>query len=222
MTARSQFSAPVDVPTGTMATGPCCFNRDAKAAAGGSPLNAGRRSLDARIPAHEAGHCAAGKVLGQWMDGCTINFVNDGGRGHHSMTWSDADTDAERSVGDLCAALMQLMSGIGDDRSDIANELLHAHHQVIALLAGQIAEELLIGEVLPGSSYDPVDARSIAALIVRTPAALDAYLSHCEEEARGLLVEHQGVVRAIACALIQKCTIFGDEIDATIRESLTT
>jgi hypothetical protein len=62
----------------------------------------------------------------------------------------------------VCNALAPLLPPLFDDRSDIANELLQAHHTVVALLAGQIAEEILIGEVLPGISHDLDEARSIA------------------------------------------------------------
>jgi hypothetical protein len=59
-----------------------------------------------------------------------------------------------------------MMPPLFDVRSDIANELLQAHHAVVSLFAGPISEELFTGERLP--------AADISALICRSASALTA------------------------------------------------
>jgi hypothetical protein len=100
--------------------------------------------------------------------GSAINYAN----GRHGCTWATNDTDdrPSQSVADICSALLPLLPAF-DDRADIAAELLRAHHQVIALLAGPIAEVVFTGARLPGSEHDDTEARAIAALICRSPAS---------------------------------------------------
>jgi hypothetical protein len=189
------------------------LNREVKTAAVGFNSFSSRRSpsFDYQIAIHEAGHVVAGRMLGLPVAGCTIEFID----GHFGLTWSDPKlcvnvqfADAE-TVESICAALMPL---IADDRSDIAVELLQAHHQVISLLAGIEAERLLIGELLPNTEHDLREATCIAALIVRSPASIAAYLEFCRIETIALLTDHADTVLAIAGALVEHRTINAEQI----------
>ena len=120
------------------------------------------------------------------------------------------------SVADLCAALTPMMPPLFDDRSDIAAELLRAHHQVVSLLAGPICEELFTGERLPGE-HDDIEAAEIGRLICRSASSLPAYLAYASAEARGLLLDHADAVHRVANALLKRRTLLGAEIDHLIQ-----
>jgi hypothetical protein len=102
--------------------------------------------------------------------------VDNGVADHFGETWSCDDDSGSGSVADLCAALTPMMPPLFDDRSDIAAELLRAHHQVVSLLAGPICEELFTGERLPGSEHDDIEAAEIGRLICRSASSLPAYV----------------------------------------------
>jgi hypothetical protein len=218
MTARAhQFESDGVMTIGT-ATGDRKTGPDARAA--GRTATAGRFPFGWRVAVHEAGHCAAAVLLGSRVEGSTIDYVIDGGRGHHGLTWSTADTGTERSVADICGELAPLLPGIGDDRADIAAELLQAHHQVVALLAGIEAERLLIGHVLPNTGHDETEAADIGRLIARAPSAAESYLAFARAEAAGLLRDHRAVVVALANALLHYRVLNGPKIDLLIRNSM--
>jgi ATP-dependent Zn protease len=137
------------------------------------------------------------------------------------MVWHD-DADVEtgsrraprrETVGMICEAIAPLMPPPFDDRSAIAKELLHAGHQVISHLAGQIAEDIFIGERLEHTEHDVQDARAIAALVCRSSSAIDAYLDFCAAEANALLREHAAMVHAIADGLVERRTLSRSDMD---------
>jgi ATP-dependent Zn protease len=107
-----------------------------------------------------------------------------------------------------------LLPGVGDDRADIASELLRAHHHILELLGGVEAEKLFTAEPLSGTSHDLEEASAIASLICRSPAAVNAYLDFCHVEVATLLTQHRASVLAIAAALIERRTLNGTEIDS--------
>jgi hypothetical protein len=103
------------------------------------------------------------------------------------------------------------------DRGFLATLQLQAHHQVIALVAGPICEELFIGTRSLRSEHNDAEAANIGRLICRSASSLDAYLAFAEAEAVRLLREHSAAVHRVAEALLRRRTIFGREIDALIR-----
>ena len=175
-----------------------------------------RRSsaMDRRISIHEAGHASVGRLLGQPVAGSTINPVG----GYSGLTWA-FDCDAADETVDLCGQLSSLTPGIGESRDDIAVELLHTHHQVLELLAGSIAEEMLYPDTspLPGAAHDQIEARALAALICRSPTSVDAYLAFAKVEVTALLTYHRDIMQAVADALLRHRALNGDQIDDVIR-----
>jgi hypothetical protein len=163
-----------------------------------------------RVAIHESGHATVGRMLGMPVAGSTINRVGD----HIGSTWSDEGglQPCTDTVESLCAALAPMMPGIGDDRSDIAVELLRAHHHVLELLAGREAERIVVGTMLPRTEHDLEEATAIAGLICRSPASVGAYLAFAKAEVVALLHGHRAAVLAIADALIKHRSIDGSEI----------
>ncbi len=151
-----------------------------------------RRSFDRSVAYHEAGHCAASRLLGLPVTRATVEYVD----GHWGCTWSD-EQPSEAPVADLVA---QLMPMIGDDRLELAADLLKLHHTAISLLAGPLAEEMFCGRRLPGSEHDDEEAAQLAKIVCRSPTSdvIEAYLAFCAAEARALLARHATAVEAVA------------------------
>jgi hypothetical protein len=186
------------------------FLRSQHEAAVGVGIVTGRRCPDfhGRVALHEAGHCVGALAFNLPLAGVTIEFIN----GHHGSTWgSDSSRDDPESVGSICAELAPLMSDVR------AEELALARGMVVALLAGPLAEDLVIGSRLPNCEHDEADAREIAALICRSPSAIDAYLDFCAAEADALLRNHAGMVLALADVLLERRTLDRPEIDEIVR-----
>ena len=183
---------------------------------GETPSISGRRSHQfiRNVSLHEAGHAVVSRLLALPVCGSTINFID----GFHGCTWA-SDTamlpDSE-TVNDLVDALTPLMPRAGEDRSCIATELQRATDQVLALLAGPIAETLFTAGRVAGSEHDEEEAAAIALLVCRSPRSVDAYLGFCRAEAIALLTDHRNIVLAIADALTEHRTIYAEQIDAII------
>jgi hypothetical protein len=174
--------------------------------------------FDRRLAIHEAAHATVSRLLGLSVSGSTIEFID----GHHGLTWASeaALQPGAETVESICAALTPLMPCIGEDRTDIAVELERASCQVIALLAGPLAETLFTAEPLPGTGHDLAEARSLASLIVRSPRSINSYLAYAQAEARALLVDNRDVVLAISDALLKHRTIYAEQIDVIITAAL--
>jgi hypothetical protein len=168
---------------------------------------------------HESGHTAAYRLLGMPVARVTIEPVVIDGFACEGLTWRTLEPADGPSFDDLAGTLREMKPPLFDDRANIAGELLALHHRVIATLAGPIAEALFtVGPMLPNVDAD--NARALAEVIVRSPAAVDAYLAYCAAEARGLLIGHRDAVVALAEALIQRRTLCGAKIDEVLRRSL--
>jgi hypothetical protein len=76
--------------------------------------------------------------------------------------------------------------------------------------------KLFIGEVLPNTDHDLLDAKSIAALICgrRRRSALT---SSSPDAKPALLADHADIVQRLADVLVERCTLDGREIDTLIR-----
>ena len=165
------------------------------------------RHFGYRTSVHEAGHCVAGVLLDMSIEGCSIEFID----GHHGRTWSNgADLEPETSAESICSALKPLMAGA------LHSELEEAHAHVCMWLAGAVAEEVFCGELLPGTGHDLQAARSVAALICREVADVDAYITFARAQTRKLLSVHAGVV-GIADALLEFRTLNRFQIEEIIR-----
>jgi hypothetical protein len=168
--------------------------------------------LDQRIATHEAGHCVAACLLGMPPAGATIDEVG----AYRGLTWFDDDADprADPPAGTVAivAELQPLMPKLGRNRDAVAADLMRCADHVIVSLAGIEAERLITGAAMASTGHDLQEARALASLIVRSPAAVDTYLTYARAEARALLAEHANAVQAIASALVEHRTLNAGQI----------
>jgi len=198
-----------------------CFEPPQPTGAASGP---GGREADAdmRIALHESSHATAGRVLGQPLGGVTCDA--DLASGYSGRCWgpqfeSRFATGGE-SAPSLCARMAALMPGPGEDRSSIADIVLHVHNRVVELCAGSVGEELF----LDGPAWDAVDdrrqERALAALVASSPEAIEAFINFARVEAATLLRDHEHVVRALAAELLIRRTLDGAQIDRCIKQAV--
>jgi hypothetical protein len=176
---------------------------------------------DMRVCSHEASHATVGRVLGQPLGGMTA----EPGFGFSGRVWGPKFESRfaadEESAPSLCEKIAGLMPGLGEDRSSIADIVLHCHLRITELVAGTEGERLF----LPGAPWHAVDdekqALAYASLITSSPAAAAALVDACRVEARELLRSHEDVVRALAARLQRERTMDGAAIDQCISQSIS-
>jgi hypothetical protein len=178
---------------------------------------------DERIALHEASHATTGRLLGQPLGGVTCDA--DPASGYSGRCWgpqfeSRFATSGE-SAPSLCARMAALMPGPGEDRSSIADIVLHAFNRVVELCAGSVGEELF----LDGPAWDAVDdrkqERALAALVASSPEAIEGFINFARIEAAALLRPREHIIRALTAELIERRTMTGDEIDIVIAEAVS-
>jgi hypothetical protein len=185
-----------------------------------------------RIAVHEAGHCVAGRALGNEIGGATIVAGPDYG----GLTWGPLGgpeglrggleksilRDAISRTIALYTEARALTEELGESLSDGEGYYQIIRSRVIELLAGIEAERLLcIGDPI-GSQGDQIQARAIskAFCLMGDYAVVDRFIDYCTAEARALIAAHRPAVLAVAEELIFKQTIDGAAIDVAIARAL--
>ena len=169
--------------------------------------------FDRSISIHEAAHAITSRLLNLPVAGVTVEITADG---HYGETWSAVNRDGDVDTLQLVDQLSTLMPASSEDRSDLALELQRAGDLVITLLAGIEAEKLFTVAPLPGSGHDLEEAAAVAALIVRSPRAINSYLDFARAEAVAILTDHRNIVLKLADELIKHRTIYAGQIDDVI------
>jgi hypothetical protein len=174
---------------------------------------------DRRIAAHEASHCLVALAIGAGeIGGVTIvpgpDFAGrvwgiNGGPLHLS------------SAIDINKEVLPLWPGLGEDRADVAEFFVHAHHKVVELVAGGQGELCLFPDAEPLHAVDDErQALIYAGLVCCSPGSAAAFLGFARQEARSLLEEHRSVLIALTDALVRKRTMTGAEINEVVAEAL--
>jgi hypothetical protein len=110
---------------------------------------------------------------------------------------------------------------IGVRRIKFANETVSAQIMCIELVAGSVCERVIFPDVpVLSTEHDAIEARALASVVCGTPAAVDAFLRYAEAEAEALIRAHLGVVTALVDALVEKGTLYSEQIDRIINDAV--
>jgi len=150
------------------------------------------------------------------LGGATV----DPGPGYQGRVWGERHVEAfangRSDASDVREALAPVMPQAGEDRSALSDVFGNVYAHCIELLAGRVAEHML----LDGKHAAPVDdlrqARELAMLICSSEDAIATFIEHADVAARDLLMPYGDVVIALSTVLRIKRTLDGAEIDALI------
>ncbi len=172
---------------------------------------------DHRVAVHEAAHCVAARALGMPIGSVTI----DAGDGYEGRVFGPAGTVSQLDAGCIVAEALLLLPGIGEDRADAAEWMVHAQARTIELMAGVEGELLTFpDEATFIARQDGIDAQAYAGSLCRSPAAVDAFISYARREAAELLGTNRSAHRALTDALLIHRTMSGERVDQVIAEAL--
>jgi len=120
---------------------------------------------------------------------------------------------------DIRKILQPMMPRPGEDRVPKADVFQSVADACTELLAGEVGEGMLFDEPCFASD-DRRQAIELAALVCRSPEAVDRFLSFCERQAFDLLAEHVTVLMSPQIILRMRRTMSGGELDDAIRTVL--
>ena len=174
---------------------------------------------DQRVAIHELGHVFVNRLIGNSsVSEVTIN-PGDGYDGlcrgaRRAAFVSGGAIGVDARV--IREVLEPLMPREGEDRrtkSDVFQSVLDA---VTELMAGEVAEKMLLDGEPTSSGDDRRQARELAALVCKTPAAIDRFILLCEQQAYDLVSPYVGVLMSMQIVLRIHRTMSGEEIDRAI------
>jgi hypothetical protein len=186
----------------------------------------GRSELRNRqIAGHEIGHALVTKCLG---DSCWLVTIIPGddfeGKCVRSgppfdLTLQENYEDKTQEILTVCERLEQLTPEIGTPRSESGDIYIRSQNNIIALVAGEVAESLLHPD-LPslGSTHDGIEARAFARIAVAASPAVEALINYAAAEATALLTANRDMVDALVEALIDAGELSGTRVDEIISE----
>jgi hypothetical protein len=121
----------------------------------------------------------------------------------------------------ICELLEKLTPEIGSGRVESAEYITRANTNCVELVAGECAEMILHPESPPlDAVHDHTEARAFARVACAMPSAVTALIAYAEAEAKGLLLENIGCLRALVAALDVRGTLCRDEVDEIIVATL--
>jgi hypothetical protein len=183
-----------------------------------------------RIAAHEASHALVGRALGSFIELVTI--VPNGEfagrcvrRGAPSTSLNLLDQEkckepmrAAPTTADIVIVCAHIGSPeIGSRRVDLCEEIVRAQVFMIELLAGSLGERVIFPDLPPLlAEHDRCEAKALASVVCASPAAIDALLAYAEAEAEALIRANLSAVSALTDALVEKGTLFSEEVDQII------
>ncbi len=178
-----------------------------------------RSDRDARIARHEAAHICVGSALGAKFGGATIEENRE--LGFSGLSWGpDFESRFAGEASSTIEQIDELMPRDGDERDeDTASIFQHVFNRVVELTAGSEAEKLQFGDAWPAAD-DRKQERQLAALIYSNPEAQRIFVEACVAEARAILRRHADVLDALTAELLQRRTIDGSLIEATISRTV--
>jgi hypothetical protein len=186
----------------------------------------------AQIAAHESGHCYIAKAVGSAVDFVTIvpngmfagRCVRRGASSSSSLNFVD-----DRQPAPPPATTEELVSiceeigppKIGTRRIKFAKEIARAQIMCLELVAGTVCERVMFPNCpVLSAEHDAIEARALASVVCAAPAAVDAFVGYAEAEAEALIRAHLGVVTALVDALVEKGTLYSEQIDRIINDAV--
>ncbi|SHG08649.1 hypothetical protein [Bradyrhizobium erythrophlei] len=174
---------------------------------------------DQRVAVHELGHVFVNRLIGN----CSISEVTinpgdgfDGlcrGAGRAAFGSGGAIGVDARVIREV---LQPLMPPEGEDRRAKADVFQSVLDAVTELMAGEVAEKMLLDGEPTSSGDDRRQARELAALICKTGPATDRFILLCEQQAYDLLSPYVGVLMSMQIVLRIHRAMTGEEMDRAI------
>jgi hypothetical protein len=189
---------------------------------GGRALHDRSAEYDHRVAVHESGHATVARLLGVEVGGVTIesNGAFSGavyGLGFFEKFCDDTD---DLTGFEFCAKVKSVMPLPGESRDGaVADVHMHSLNRLTEVVAGSVAERLLLGDAWPAQS-DAAQAQSFANLICSSPESATALIALAESMCRDLLEPHLHVVTALAAALRTERVMDGARIDQVMAEAM--
>ncbi|CCE00661.1 hypothetical protein [Bradyrhizobium sp. STM 3809] len=173
---------------------------------------------DARVAIHEAGHAVCARLLGNPLGGVTVQptKTSDGlcwGVGHE-----EAFAEGRGDASDVREVLAEAMPKAGEQIESVSDVFANVYSHCIELMAGCVAETMLLGEQGVGGADDLRQARELALLFCMSEEAVESFVQHCRLAARDMLMPYGDVVMALSVVLRIKRTLSGAEIDKIISD----
>jgi hypothetical protein len=174
---------------------------------------------DERIAAHEAGHATCARIFGHPLGGATV----DPGPGYEGRVWGEcyveAFTNGRGDASHVRETLAPLMPQPGEDHSTVSDVFGSVYGQCIELMAGRVAERMLLSDSEPVPPVDDLrQARELAMLICSSEEAIETFIAHCDVAAWDLLLPYGDVVMTLSIVLRIKRTLDAQEIDKIISD----
>jgi hypothetical protein len=174
---------------------------------------------DKRVAIHELGHVFVNRLIGNSsISEVTVN-PGDGFEGlcrgaRRAAFVSGGAIGVDARV--IREVLQPLMPREGEDRRDKADVFQSVLDAVTELMAGEVAEKMLLDGEPTSSGDDRRQARELAALVCKTGPATDRFILLCEQQAYDLLSPYVAVLMSMQIVLRIHRTMSGEEIDLAI------
>ena len=173
---------------------------------------------DERIAVHEIGHYLANSLLGK----SSISAVSiTPGDGFEGICWGQQHSEAfvsprGRDAASIRELLSPVMPNAGEDRGATADVFQSVLDACTELMAGIVAEKMLLeGESASGSD-DYRQATELASLICKSPQATMAFIGFCERQAFDLLSARVTLIMGLQIVLRIRRTMTGEELNRAI------
>jgi hypothetical protein len=173
---------------------------------------------DQRVAYHELGHIIINRVTGTDR----ISFISITPSEDHEGICRGARTQAFVKAGatgpgcldaaDVRQVLAPMMPKPGEPRSDKDDIYASVLNSVTELMAGEAAEQLTPGDAQHASD-DRRQAAELAALICKTPAAIERFIEFALQQAIDVLSEHITVLWSLGIILRMRRDMTGADTD---------
>jgi hypothetical protein len=177
---------------------------------------------DQRIAIHELGHYLTNSLLGK----SSISAVSiTPGEGYEGVCWGQQHSEAfvsprSRDAASIRELLHPVMPNAGEDRGATADVFQSVLDACTELMAGTVAEKLLLeGEPSSGSD-DFRQATELATLICKSPQAVMAFIGFWERQAFDLLSSRVTLIMGLQIVLRIRRTMTGEELNRAIATML--
>jgi hypothetical protein len=174
---------------------------------------------DERVSIHECGHLLVNRLIcNSTISEVTIN-PGDGFEGICRGARREAfvsGTATGADAADVRKTLQPVMPRTGEGRSDVADVFQSVLDACTELMAGEVAEKMLLEGPAAFASDDRRQVGELAALICKSPRAVEAFIAFCEQQAADLLSEHVTVMMSLQIVLRIRRIMTGHEIDRAI------